>query len=221
MDDDWWLTHYPPNGWLCKCGVRQITRQQAERDGYDPSLPPPIIETRPWFNARTGQTVHVPIGIDPGWQTNPGFLRAENAANFLGDTLGALGDESRRIAIADIVGSRGFRSLIENRSQASMIAPIAPTSSAMIESTGTKARHVFLSSSSAIHILDEHAERGLQLEDFMAAAGVLASPEEIKSSRNSMVFIGTALGLRWRATVKFVNDEAWLTSFHRKSRKRK
>ena len=31
-----------------------------------------------WRNKRTGQTVEVPVGIDPGWDTNPGKNRARN-----------------------------------------------------------------------------------------------------------------------------------------------
>ena len=33
VDDPWWQTHYPPNGWGCKCWVRQVSRREAERLG--------------------------------------------------------------------------------------------------------------------------------------------------------------------------------------------
>ncbi len=37
VDDPWWSSHYPPNGWGCKCGVHQIRRREAAGRGYDPN----------------------------------------------------------------------------------------------------------------------------------------------------------------------------------------
>ena len=73
IDDPWWSTHMPPNGWGCKCRVRQISGREAKRRG-GPHSPPPIRHRR-WKNKRTGQTELVPRGIDPGWDTNPGKVR--------------------------------------------------------------------------------------------------------------------------------------------------
>jgi len=30
VDDDFWQTHYPPNGFGCKCGVKQLTKSEGE-----------------------------------------------------------------------------------------------------------------------------------------------------------------------------------------------
>lgn len=76
IDDPWWQTHYPPNGWGCKCRVRQISRAEYKRltatGRYRTTAP--NIETRDWTNRRTGEVLQVPAGIDPGWDTNPGQL---------------------------------------------------------------------------------------------------------------------------------------------------
>ena len=32
-DDPWWDTHYPPNGWMCRCDVRPISERQLRRMG--------------------------------------------------------------------------------------------------------------------------------------------------------------------------------------------
>lgn len=69
-----WQTHFPPNGWGCKCRVRQITEAEAKRLGGPHK--PPVIETKQWTNKRTGEVVHVADGIDPGWDYNPGAGRA-------------------------------------------------------------------------------------------------------------------------------------------------
>lgn len=79
VDDPWWQTHYPPNGWGCKCRVRQITRREADRlvaTGKYGTEPPPILR-KEWVNDRTGEVQRVPVGIDPGFDYNPGMSRGK------------------------------------------------------------------------------------------------------------------------------------------------
>ena len=86
VDDPFWRTHMPPNGWGCKCWVRQVAEPPEGA-----TTKAPLIETRPWTNPATGETVHVPRGIDPGWDYNA----AEHAG--LG-TVQALTDRVTRLA---------------------------------------------------------------------------------------------------------------------------
>ncbi|EGG93503.1 Phage (Mu-like) virion morphogenesis protein [gamma proteobacterium IMCC1989] len=76
VDDPFWDTHATPNGWGCKCRIRQISKNEVDRLGGVSK--PPVIETKPWHNKRTGETLHVPEGIDPGWDYNPGKSRSGN-----------------------------------------------------------------------------------------------------------------------------------------------
>lgn len=101
-DDPFWAQWYPPNGWGCKCWVRQLTRGQAEERGIGESPPVP---TREWRNARTGEIKQVPVGIDPGWERNPGRLRQEAVENLLADKLSAASPEVARVAVRDITRS--------------------------------------------------------------------------------------------------------------------
>jgi len=71
-DDRWWDTHYPPNGWRCRCMVRQLSDRDLDRYGFKPAARAPTIDTRPWYNPRTGEVIHVPEGIDPGFGYNVG-----------------------------------------------------------------------------------------------------------------------------------------------------
>lgn len=73
-DDPWWQTHFPPNGWGCKCHVRQVSRREAERllaTGQYMTKAPDL-GMQEYINRRTGQVVSVPVGIEPGWAYNPG-----------------------------------------------------------------------------------------------------------------------------------------------------
>lgn len=85
IDHPFWITHWPPNGWLCKCQVRQISAREAERLlGRAPeaggliykSEPPDLGPDQLFRNRRTGEITMIPPGIDPGWHTNPGLARA-------------------------------------------------------------------------------------------------------------------------------------------------
>lgn len=70
VDDPFWDTHYPINGWGCKCRVIPITKRKAAKLGGPHQAPK--FERFPWVNRETKQTEMVPEGIDPGFDYNPG-----------------------------------------------------------------------------------------------------------------------------------------------------
>ncbi|MEM6680450.1 MAG: phage minor head protein [Pseudomonadota bacterium] len=79
VDHEFWNTHYPPNGWRCGCYPRQVSRRVLERDGLSVTSEEelaPLRRTQTFRNDR-GQDVEVPIGIDPGFEHNPGKRRHE------------------------------------------------------------------------------------------------------------------------------------------------
>jgi hypothetical protein len=71
-DDPWWETHYPPNGWGCKCKVFALSEAEMRRLGKTKPDAAPDQGTVPWRNPATGQTEQVPRGIDPSWNYNVG-----------------------------------------------------------------------------------------------------------------------------------------------------
>lgn len=72
LDDPWWETHTPPNGWGCRCKVQQLSDRDLARFGYEVAKAAPHVEYRMWHNERTGQSTKVPVGIDPGFDYDPG-----------------------------------------------------------------------------------------------------------------------------------------------------
>lgn len=107
VDDSFWSTHFPPNGWGCKCSVRQITRFEYDKlkdqDGY--STDAPAIEERVFTNHRTGEITRIPVGVDPGWHTNPGLSRAKTLVDNVSARLEAAGEDAARARVAEIVNS--------------------------------------------------------------------------------------------------------------------
>lgn len=75
VDHPFWLEHYPPNGWGCRCSVQQLTAADVERLGLKVSDSPPDIPRRTVRNTRTGEITTVPRGIDPGFNYNVGRAR--------------------------------------------------------------------------------------------------------------------------------------------------
>ncbi|MEX2480209.1 MAG: phage minor head protein [Gammaproteobacteria bacterium] len=72
-DDPWWQTHFPPNGWNCRCLAQSLNARDVERFGLTVSETPesPLVERR--INTAEGPTtVRVPQGIDPGFAYRPG-----------------------------------------------------------------------------------------------------------------------------------------------------
>jgi SPP1 gp7 family putative phage head morphogenesis protein len=74
VDDPWWSTHFPPNGWNCRCSVQTLSAANMRANGWQVSdEAPPVNMTKETINTPEGQvTVDVPEGIDPGFGYNPG-----------------------------------------------------------------------------------------------------------------------------------------------------
>jgi SPP1 gp7 family putative phage head morphogenesis protein len=72
VDDPWWATHRPPNGWNCRCSTVQLSAEEVERLGKKVAPRAPPVVLREHVNARTGEVTRVPRGIDAGFAYNPG-----------------------------------------------------------------------------------------------------------------------------------------------------
>ena len=75
-DDPWWNTHYPPNGWGCKCWVEALSESDMRRYSLKKDKAPPLNRHNITIRRKGGSvTVGTPKGIDPGFAYAPGRLR--------------------------------------------------------------------------------------------------------------------------------------------------
>lgn len=205
VDDDWWATHYPPNGWNCQCRTRQISEWEAEGRGYKPDEPlprPQDFGEETWLNKRTGEFERVPGGIDPGWAGNPGMERQKNALDLLSGRLSLMNEDARRAAAADLAGSwlmqRIARGEIEwdpaspepaMRARGQIGAPLASLPPAAAEAIGASAPVVNLTVADAVRL--RALNPGLTPEDLAVAQRILDVGRPVK----------TSAGVAMRATI--------------------
>lgn len=71
LDDPWWDTHTPQNGWGCTCKKFSLSDAEMQSRGLKVT-PRPDDGTYEWINTATGEVHTIPAGIDPGFDYAPG-----------------------------------------------------------------------------------------------------------------------------------------------------
>lgn len=102
VDHPFWDAWFPPNGWMCKCWIEQITQYRADKLGGVTEEDMLTLEAEEHTNPRTGEKVWIPKGIDPGWHGNPGKNRARNLVDNLNLKLENAGTYSEALPRAII-----------------------------------------------------------------------------------------------------------------------
>lgn len=83
VDHVLWRKIFTPNGFFCACITRQISERVMKREGLRLTTEEelePLKKTRRHTNRRTGEVTDVPVGIDPGFDRNPGIARFDPSA---------------------------------------------------------------------------------------------------------------------------------------------
>lgn len=71
LDDPWWDTHTPINGYGCKCKKFTASERDLKRLGLEVANQAPKVETYEWVDKVTGEVHDIPKGIDPGFDYTP------------------------------------------------------------------------------------------------------------------------------------------------------
>lgn len=210
IDHPWWGTHMPPNGWGCQCAVRQIGRAEAKRLGGVSA--DPIVETTTFENRRTGERVEVPIGIDPGWHTNPGKSRSVGLARVLADKIGRISEPAlRRAAIDAIIGSDQFEQLLKAKTSRGLALPVLD----LPQKPEGAASSVVLLSDATARKQRSHPE--VTPETYHYILPQLVAEGERTTVGRWMHFVASLGDRLWHAVVKTTRDGSanYLTTLHR------
>jgi len=219
VDDPFWDEWMPPNGWGCKCWVKQVTRAEAERKGVDPA---PQLIPRKVLNKRTGEMREVPPGIDPGWERNPGKLRLQNMEQLLDEKLAAAPPDILQAAVRDIATSWRAERVLDGKAPGAV--PVAVVPQALASELGTETSIVHMTSSygdkfeakgrgvdtGTLLILDEALQHGTVIREDSADG---------KTAKLHVISRGEPL---WRFVLKLIpaRREIWISTMHRMDRSR-
>lgn len=214
VESAFWDEWMPPNGWGCKCWVRQVTKREAARRGISTT---PDVPDRVWTNERTGEKAIVPEGIDPGWQRNPGKLRREAMEGMLRGKLESAPANVQAAALRDIATSwRTQRILSEG---APGIATVAAVPSQLSQHLDASTNLVAISRDTADKQLRRHPE--VLTNDYAKLADLMLEGKVLLQDKRNLVFLSHD-ELPWIAVIKrtIKGDELFLTTFYRASSSR-
>lgn len=220
-DHPFWRSHYPPNGWHCRCTVLQYSDADLKRRGLTPSEGPPpgSDKTRQWVNKRTGEVHQVPRGIDPGFQHNAGRVDlGEDAANFLIQRIDAAPPDMARAAVGAPWRAERFRRFVAGRGPKAERAgdwPVAVAGEAVLAAVAARSRTVRLSDYGASHVRGRHGG-DITPADYARIQRILDEGELFRQdARHAMGFLYMD-GRPWRAVVKATRDgsSTYLQTLH-------
>jgi hypothetical protein len=226
VDDPFWRTHWPPNGWGCKCQVRQISAREAAsllgrepKEGgiiYRSSAPAlgPDIQHR---NRRTGEITMVPPGIDPGWQTNAGLARASTLIQNLEEKLAAAPTANATKILTDLWSDPYLQ--LAPHLEPKVWLP-AGVSSELAEQLAAKSPVVSITGEA---IADRMKRHKMSIDDFTALPAIIDHAEiapDRKGNERGRTLYRKIGKIFWRAFVSVsANGYLRLNSLHQKSGK--
>jgi Phage Mu protein F like protein len=217
IDHPFWRTHFPPNGWGCKCAVRAVTQREADRLLKDPekkySTDAPNVVRQPFINRRTGEVSQIPEGIDPGWHTNPGLARARTLTKALQQKLDEAGPQRARSAIKRLWESAADMNIlmgIEER----IAVPVAISEAAMTRFQATS--QVVVAWNDTLRKKVEPPDRRDPM-DFKLAQRIIDEGEMVDEGvENALTWFARIDGLDWEVVVfKTAGGYLRIRSLHR------
>lgn len=221
VDDPWFLSHYPPNGWNCRCTVRQLSARDVDRLGGVSEAPETA--TRSWINKRTGEEVEVAEGIDPGWDYHVGRAAdagrrdatleeglAGGATRALLDKLAAARPDIAHAALRDVVRSADFARQLQDPK---VPLPVLRLPDQVAAAIGARNPVAVLSPESLAKNLERHPD--LQAADYRQLPELGARPTVVVKDGDRAVVVVHQGDRLWSAAIKATGSglATFVTSF--------
>lgn len=202
VDDPIWASWFPPNGWGCKCWLRQITRAEAMRRGVSAPLDLPMVAHDRMRDDGSFERVHAPAGVDPAWATNPGLSRAQTLMTNLTQRLATAGEPAARAAVADLWAGSAPAALVGFNQR--VFAPVAVAPKSVREELDSPASVVMVSADTMGVKIDKHGrgERGMAPTDFGRLQRILDAGELVERKGHTAVYVFEDEDGPWMAAVK-------------------
>ena len=222
IDDPWWNTHFPPNGWNCRCTTQQLSERDLRRFKLEVGTSP-AIQRRAFRNRRTGEVAQVPIGIDPGWDYNVGDAWLRRLRSLEADKLQGFAPDLRRQLISTRVRESDVSPFLRGVTTAStpIQLPVAALPESVSAALGTNASVARLSRETASKIREKHpAVRALDLARLQR---ILDDGELFLDGDRHLVGFVQQGDKWWRAVFKRTADgrEVFLVSLHPSNEKQR
>ena len=241
IDDPIWRTHYPPNGWRCRCRVRALTERQV-RDrglrvrssedhlrrvdqvaGFDKRTGKPVLMPGTRYTWRGGDGREHALLPDAGWSYNPGrHDLGRDAADRMIAKIDAAPPDLAAVAVGQPWRNPLFRRHLEGRGDAGDW-PVARMPDAALAATGGRSPTVRLSASTAAKQALRHPD--LAPDDYARVQRILDRGKMFRDRRDPRAAVGfiEADGRLWRAVVKATENraETYLASLHRAHRRQR
>ncbi len=189
VDDPFWDAWFCPNGWGCKCHQRQITKAEAMRRGVSAT---PDIPTKTFRRVRDDgrvERVQVPVGIDPGWQTNPGRSRSQTLMTNMSERLAGAGEPAARALMTDLWKGSTPEALASLGRR--VFAPVAVAPSRLREDLGVETPLVMVGTDILGAKVEKHGggRRGLRPADFGRVQDILDRGDLVQRVGTRAVYI--------------------------------
>ncbi len=233
VDAPFWKTHFPPNGWRCRCTAfavseRDVQKYVAAGEPVKRSAPP--AQTVDYVNPHTGQVLPVPRGIDPGFGYNPGRVQGGALTERVNTALVATPAPVAKAVLQQSLAQSVFTEFVRKPLAGQMlpVAVLPAEDAALIRAQTTV---VNLSADTAIKQLDHHPE--IQPADYLNVQRAIDEGEKIQDGEFSLVYLleqdgwvvavkatRSGLGLFISSFRRLPSDQARLDSELRRLRRR-
>ncbi len=242
VDDPFWKTRFPPNGYRCRCHATGVSQAEYDKgyseyranyeynpDGtikripdveqipFNKVAPPDDLQT--FVNQRTGNVSEVPAGVMPGFDFNPGMARAERLRQVAAAKLDSLPGPLAGAAVTDLARGEEFVQWFAKPDGAYPLVVIPAADAALI---GSKEHTGMLSADTAIKQHGMHPE--MTVAEYALAQTVIdGATNKVQDTPNSMIYIREEVSEEaggYVLVVKATKTGAglWVTSYRRLSR---
>lgn len=212
VDHPFWRTHYPPNGWHCRCVVQQISQADIERNGWELSETPEenFFE---WENRSTGEVKQIPEGIAPGFDYNVGIANLRvKAREQVTEKLKKINPNIAATAINRLVNSDDFTDFYKNPQG---YFGVGVVDDRIKQALKTEASVCCLSDETLLKNKKHHPD--LTIDDYKLMNQVLGDYDVlVQDTAKSVVAVKKIAGKNYWMAVKVTRkgNEVFTTTFH-------